>query len=74
MIDDDGGESNIWKAVSDGFNRFRESPIISWKPNGIVARIVEDTRFEYFIQFFIIVNSICLGTQYHDQPEILTKI
>jgi len=48
------------------FNKMAESSIINTKPNGIVKRIVEDERFEYFIQFFIILNSIALGSFYYD--------
>ena len=61
-------------SVMNCVNQVRESDLFDTKPNGIVKRIVEDDRFEYFIQFFIFVNSIALGSTFYMQPQSLTDV
>lgn len=65
-MDEDDLGNKCMNSIMACFNKMAESSIINTKPNGIVKRIVEDERFEYFIQFFIILNSIALGSLYYD--------
>ena len=35
--------------------------------------IVSDEKFDHFIRLCIILNSLTLGCEHHNQPEVLTR-
>lgn len=38
-----------------------------------INTVVNDERFKHFIRICIILNSLSLGIEHHDQPEVLTR-
>ena len=81
-ISDDNISNGQWRIISptpkSPLMRMMEKTQESLKKcfnllQGKMKVIVNDEKFDHFIRLCIILNSLTLGCEHHNQPELLTR-